>query len=73
VLLREFDERLKVLIRDDGIGISKTQATDARSFGLIGIRERAQGLGGKVSILGETGKGTSVAISIPYPGGGNLE
>jgi len=73
VLLREFDERLKVLIRDDGIGISKTQATDARSFGLIGIRERAQGLGGKVSILGETGKGTAVAISIPYPGGGNLE
>jgi signal transduction histidine kinase len=39
---------------------------------LIGIRERAQGLGGKVSVLGETGKGTSVAISIPHPGGGNL-
>jgi signal transduction histidine kinase len=73
VLLREVDERLEVLIRDDGIGISETQATDARSFGLIGIRERAQGLGGNVSIRGETGKGTTVAISIPYPGGGNLE
>ncbi|MCX7039807.1 MAG: PAS domain S-box protein, partial [Spirochaetes bacterium] len=72
VLLREVDERFEVLIRDDGIGISKTQATDARSFGLIGIRERAQGLGGKVSIRGRTEKGTTVAISIPYPGGGNL-
>jgi two-component system sensor kinase len=72
VLLREVDERLEVLIRDDGIGISETQATDARSFGLIGIRERVHGLGGEVSISGETGKGTTVAISIPYPGGGNL-
>ena len=72
VLLREVDERLEVLIKDDGIGISETQATDARSFGLIGIRERVHGLGGGVSISGETGKGTTVAISIPYPGGGNL-
>jgi signal transduction histidine kinase len=72
VLLREVEERLEILIRDDGIGISETQATDARSFGLIGIRERVHGLGGEVSISGETGKGTTVAISIPYPGGGNL-
>jgi PAS domain S-box-containing protein len=72
VLLREVDERLEVLIRDDGIGISETQATASRSFGLIGIRERVQGLDGEVSIRGRTGKGTTVAISIPYPRGGNL-
>ncbi len=72
VLLREVAERLEVLIRDDGIGISETRAADARSFGLIGIRERAQGLGGEASIHGEKGKGTTVAISITYPGGGNL-
>jgi PAS domain S-box-containing protein len=72
VVLREVDELLEVLIRDDGIGISETQAMASRSFGLIGIRERVQGLGGEVSIRGETGKGTTVSISVPYPGGGNL-
>ena len=72
VLLREAGERLEILVRDDGIGISETQATDAQSYGIIGIRERVQGLGGEVSILGKTGAGTIVAISIPYPEGGNL-
>jgi PAS domain S-box-containing protein len=64
--------RLEILVGDDGIGISVSQASDVRSFGLIGIRERVRGLGGDVSIRGETGKGTTIAISIPYPGGGNL-
>jgi PAS domain S-box-containing protein len=72
VLLREVDERLEVLVRDDGIGVSEAQAADARSFGLIGIRERAQGLGGEASIHGVKGKGSTVAISITYPGGGSL-
>jgi PAS domain S-box-containing protein len=72
LLLSEADEHLEVLVKDDGIGISETQATDTRSFGLLGIRERVRGLGGEVSIRGETGKGTTVAVSIPYPGGGNL-
>jgi PAS domain S-box-containing protein len=70
--LSEADERLEILVRDDGIGITEAQASDARSYGLIGIRERAQGLGGNVSIHGETGKGATVAVSIPYPAGGNL-
>ncbi len=72
LVLSEADERLQVLVKDDGIGISETQATDPRSFGLIGIRERVQGLGGEMSIRGEAGKGTAVAVSIPYPGGGSL-
>ncbi len=72
LLLSEADEHLEVLVKDDGIGISETQTMDVRSFGLIGIRERVQGLGGEVSIRGETGKGTTVAVSIPHPGGGNL-
>jgi len=56
LLLSEADEHLEVLVRDDGIG----------------IRERVQELGGEVSIRGATGKGTTVAVSIPHPGGGNL-
>jgi PAS domain S-box-containing protein len=72
VELREVQERVEIRVQDNGVGITEKQAEGPTSFGLIGIRERAQGLDGEVSIHGEPGKGTTVAISIPYPGGGAL-
>jgi two-component system sensor histidine kinase UhpB len=72
VQLREVQERIEIRVQDNGVGIAEGQADGPKSFGLIGIRERAQGLGGEVSIHGKPGKGTTVAISIPYPGGGAL-
>ena len=72
VELREVQERIEIRVQDNGVGIAEGQADGPKSFGLIGIKERAQGLDGEVSIRGEPGKGTTVAISIPYPGGGAL-
>ena len=37
------------------------------SLGLLGMQERAQLLGGEVSILGAPGRGTTVSVSIPMP------
>ncbi len=57
--------RLLLEIRDNGQGIPVDRATDSRSLGLLGMRERARALGGDVEIRGEDGVGTSVALTIP--------
>jgi len=52
-------------ISDDGIGISKGKIKKTTSFGLVGIQERALGLGGVFEIEGEKGVGTTLTVSIP--------
>jgi len=52
-------------IRDNGTGIKPEQIKDFKSFGIIGMKERALILGGEVSIEGMAGKGTEVKVEMP--------
>jgi len=52
-------------IRDDGRGIPAERTVDARSLGLVGMRERARALGGMVSVRGSPGQGTRVSLRFP--------
>lgn len=72
VRICETDGHLEVLVADDGIGVSDAQVADARSFGLLGMRERAHALGGQVTVRGDPGKGTSVLLTIDLPSSGAL-
>jgi signal transduction histidine kinase len=72
VRLRQTGGYIEALVEDDGAGIAEAQASDSRSFGLMGIRERAQAIGGRVAIRGEPGKGTSVHMTVALPGEGAL-
>jgi signal transduction histidine kinase len=65
VSLRKKNGMLELNVRDNGKGITRKQLTDPKSFGLIGIRERAKSLGGEDKIRGVPGKGTTVTIRIP--------
>lgn len=65
VLLKEKGDRLVLKVKDNGRGISKEDISNPASFGIIGIRERIQFRGGKLTFLGIPGKGTTVKISIP--------
>ena len=60
-------------IKDDGIGIDAEKvlkSTDARrGFGVFNVRERASLLGGKLEILSDKGKGTTLLVTIPVPEG----
>ena len=56
---------VRLTIRDDGRGIRSEEIDNPASFGLIGIRERAQYFDGDVSITGEPGRGTTVRVHIP--------
>jgi signal transduction histidine kinase len=52
-------------IRDNGIGLSEEDLRKPTSHGIRGMRERAQQLGGDVSVSGSSGAGTTVVISVP--------
>jgi signal transduction histidine kinase len=63
--LKEKAGRLELKVKDNGKGITEKQISDHKSFGLIGIRERAKDWGGEMKIKGVPGKGTTVVVRIP--------
>lgn len=65
VLLKQEHDGLVLEVQDDGRGIPPEKLTDAASFGLLGMRERANGLGGALEITGYLGKGTTVTSYVP--------
>lgn len=52
-------------IRDNGKGMSREQIASSRSLGILGMRERAQLLGGSVTIDSRPGEGTCVRATLP--------
>jgi signal transduction histidine kinase len=58
-------EALTLQIHDDGRGIQAAEIVGLHSLGLLGMRERAQRLGGTFDIRGVPGDGTIVTVSIP--------
>jgi len=58
---------LFLTVRDNGRGISPEQETHSKSFGLLGMRERALIFGGEVTVRGTPGQGTTVALTLPIP------
>jgi PAS domain S-box-containing protein len=65
VYLKMQNNTLKLIVRDNGIGIPTNKITDSKSIGLTGMRERVRPWGGSVSIVGQPGKKTEVCITIP--------
>jgi two-component system sensor histidine kinase UhpB len=59
------EARLEIVIEDDGCGIDpRTPA----GFGLQGMQERVQALGGECAVEAGPAGGTSVRVVIPLPG-----
>jgi PAS domain S-box-containing protein len=65
ITLEKRDGTVNLLVKDNGIGISKKKINNPRSIGLLGIKERAHSLGGSVEIKGIRNKGTTVSVTIP--------
>ena len=63
--LLKSDENVKFSIADDGIGIVESEVTSKKSFGIIGMKERAASLGGTFEISRGKEKGTIVKICFP--------
>ncbi|OGT02489.1 MAG: hypothetical protein A2143_10360 [Gallionellales bacterium RBG_16_57_15] len=58
-------DHLEMIISDDGVGFGDAARNKPRSFGLRGIHERVEHLGGSVKIASSSGKGTQIAIFVP--------
>lgn len=65
VTLEHFGGDLILQVSDDGVGISPAAAANTRSIGLTGMRERAQLVGGGLTISGAVGTGTTVRAQVP--------
>lgn len=68
VTLRKRGEQLDLLVEDNGAGLSVDALEKTRSFGLVGMRERALLLNGTLNISGLPGRGTKLEVSIPLQG-----
>jgi signal transduction histidine kinase len=64
VSLEYGDEKIKLLIKDDGIGFDPEKNHKNSSFGLTGMQERAQLVGGSLNIQSKQGQGTEVQLIV---------
>jgi signal transduction histidine kinase len=61
----EFTEgKVMLIIRDDGGGFDVEKRDKENHFGLEGMRERAQLVGGELNIISKPGEGTTVKLVI---------
>ena len=71
VLIQLAEDRgvLRIEIEDDGRGFDPHAVShaDRRHFGLMGIEERVEILGGKVEIDSAPGQGTRIHLEVPLP------
>jgi two-component system, NarL family, sensor histidine kinase UhpB len=65
VRLHAGDGTLTMQVSDDGRGITRADLARADRFGLRGMRERADALGGSVAIEPREGGGSSVTVVLP--------
>ncbi len=63
ILARRADERLTLTIQDDGVGFA---CEDHGGYGLRNMRDRARLLGGQLDIASDSGKGTTLTLTIPW-------
>ncbi len=63
--IRNDGDRLVLTVSDNGRGFDPAAETGRKSYGVLGIRERAYTLGGAASIESHPGGGTVVEVVIP--------
>jgi signal transduction histidine kinase len=66
----QIQQQLTVEIQDDGIGFEQSKESTGKAlatmhFGVLGMRERAASLGGKLIMESVIGGGTTVLLQLP--------
>ncbi len=64
--LNFFDEKIILVIQDDGIGFNEEILKTNKTLGIIGMKERVVILDGEFEIVSEPNKGTTIKVEIPY-------
>jgi len=66
ILLTKQDGKLVVRVKDNGRGITDESKLKYRTLGLLGMKERAEFLGGELHIQGKRNSGTVVELRFPF-------
>jgi PAS domain S-box-containing protein len=66
VILEWQDEKLTIIVEDDGVGIDLASPHAQSRLGLVGMQERAEMLGGNLLIDSNLNAGTTLVVEIPY-------
>lgn len=64
VNLEFIEGRVTLIVRDDGVGFDIDKNGGTSHFGLTGMRERAQLVGGELTIVSKPGEGTTIKLTI---------
>ena len=62
---------LVLSVKDDGIGITQEQISSPKSFGIVGMQERAKQINGTFEIHSQANIGTEIIVMVPL--GDNME
>ena len=65
IIIEEEEGEFVLEIKDNGKGITESERLGVGSLGLLGMRERAHSIGGRVEIKGSAGKGTVLIVHLP--------
>jgi signal transduction histidine kinase len=65
VELAQAGDEIIMKIKDNGRGIGQDELSKSSTMGILGMKERAHGLGGRCEIKGKEGAGTSVLVKMP--------
>lgn len=59
------EEVLELRVQDNGVGATRQALEAPTAYGVMGMRERARQLGGKLAIVSEPGQGSCLRLAIP--------
>lgn len=65
--LSEQENMILFMIKDDGVGFVTSEGESRGRYGLLGLRERAELVGGKLTINSAPGQGVTIQVVIPLP------
>jgi len=69
IKMEDKDKMLTLVIKDEGKGFAvENVLPDQESYGIIGMKERVQLLGGELQIISQPDQGTQVIITVPLEG-----
>lgn len=63
-------DAIRLSVADDGRGFDPAAPPPDGHFGLVGMRERVEGLGGRIEVASASGQGTRVTVTVPMPAKG---
>ena len=66
VLLERRGDQVVAIIEDDGVGFDPEMERQSGRLGLFSMQERAEMLGGALTIESRIGQGTTVFVEAPY-------